>query len=161
MKRFLFLSVLVASGCAKVGDYQAKCEQQYPKMSEMAQCLDRGIKSDSRLSSAASPKLYVMAATLLGKGVDEGKISDAQARFELQNMYVNLQRKEAADQMAQGQAIQQSLLNYQTINTLQAVEQNARQPVVTQTYPTRVDTSTNCNSGFGNTVTCNSSSNIR
>lgn len=161
MKRLLVISALILSGCAKVSDYQAKCEQQYPNMSDMAQCLDTSLKSDSRFSSAASPKLYVMAAKLLGKGVDEGKISDAQARFELQNMYVNLQRQEAADQMAQGQAIQQSLLNYQTINTLQAVEQNARQPVVTQPYPTRVDTSTNCNSGFGNTVTCNSSSNIR
>lgn len=161
MKRLLFLSVLVVSGCAKVGDYQAKCEQQYPKMSDMAECLDRSLKLDSRLSTAASPKLYVMAAKMLGQGVDEGKISDTQARFELQNLYVNLQRQEAADQMVQGQAIQQSLLNSQTINTMQAIEQNARQPVVTQPYPTRVDTSTNCNSGFGNTVTCNSSSNIR
>lgn len=161
MKRLLVISAILLAGCAKVGDYQAKCEQQYPKMSDMAQCLDRSVSSDSRLASAASPKLYVSAAKLLGQGVDEGKISDAQARFELQNLYLNLQRQETADQQAQAQATQQALLSYQTINTLQAVEQNARQPVVTQPYPTRVDTSTNCNAGFGNTVTCNSSSNIR
>ena len=64
-------------------------------------------------------------------------------------------------QIAQSQAFQQALLNYQAVNTMQAIEQKARQPVITQPYPTRVDTYTNCNSGFGNTVTCNSSSNIR
>ncbi|ELY3771376.1 general secretion pathway protein GspK [Cronobacter dublinensis] len=161
MKRMIFISSLILAGCAKVGDYQAKCEQQYSKMSDMAQCLDRSISSDSRLSSAASPKLYVSAAKLLGKGVDEGKISDAQARFELQNLYLNLQRQEAADQQARSMATQQALMSYQAISTMQAIEQNARQPVITQPSPMRVDTYTNCNSGLGNTVTCNSSSNIR
>ena len=98
---------------------------------------------------------------MLGQGVDEGKISDAQARLELQNLYVQLQSQEQAQQIAQSQAFQQALLNYQAVNTMQAIEQKARQPVITQPYPTRVDTYTNCNSGFGNTVTCNSSSNIR
>lgn len=162
MNKFLILPILMLlSGCAKVSDYQSNCEQRYPRLSDMANCLDMSVKSDSRMSSASTPKLYVLAAKMLGQGVDSGKISDAQARLELQNLYVNIQRQEAYDQQAQGQAIQQALLNYQTMNTMQAVEQRATQPVINQPYPTRVDTHTNCNSGFGNTVTCNSSSNIR
>lgn len=161
MKRFLICSVIIISGCAKVSDYQASCEQRYARLSDMANCLDASVKSDSRMSSAPTPKLYVLAAKMLGQSVDEGKISDAQARLELQNLYVRLQSQEQAQQIAQSQAFQQALLNYQAVNTMQAMEQKARQPVITQPYPTRVDTYTNCNSGFGNTVTCNSSSNIR
>lgn len=161
MKKILvFLPILLVS-CAKVSDYQASCEQRYPKLSDMANCLDSSVKNDSRMATAPTPKLYVLAAKLLGQGVDEGKISDAQARLELQNLYVNIQRQQQADEMVRGQAIQQALLNYQAVNTMQAIEQKARQPVVQQSYPTRMDTYTNCNSGFGNTVTCNSSSIIR
>ena len=151
MKKSLLIIPLLLVGCAKVSDYQASCEQRYQKLSDMANCLDASVKNDSRMASAPTPKLYVLAAKMLGQGVDEGKISDAQARLELQNLYVQLQ----------SQAFQQALLNYQAVNTMQAIEQKARQPVITQPYPTRVDTYTNCNSGFGNTVTCNSSSNIR
>lgn len=73
--------------------------------------------------SAPTTKLYVLAAKMLGKGVDEGKISDAQARLELQNLYVRLQSREQAQQIAQSQAFQQALLNYQAVNTMQAIEQ--------------------------------------
>lgn len=161
MKKLLICSVIILSGCANVSDYQASCEQRYAKLSDMANCLDSSVKSDSRMASAPTPKLYVLAAKMLGKNVDEGKISDAQARLELQNLYVRLQSQEQAQQIAQGQAFQQSILNYQAVNTMQAIEQKARQPVISQPYPTRVDTYTNCNTGFGNTVTCNSNSNIR
>ena len=161
MKRLLICSVILLSGCAKVSDYQSSCEQRYAKLSDMANCLDASVKSDSRMASAPTPKLYVLAANMLGQSVDEGKINDAQARLELQNLYVRLQNQEQAQQIAQNQAFQQSLLNYQAVNTMQAIEQKARQPVISQSYPTHVDTQTNCNSGFGNTVTCNSSSNIR
>ena len=161
MKKSLLIIPLLLVGCAKVSDYQASCEQRYQKLSDMANCLDASVKNDSRMASAPTPKLYVLAAKMLGQGVDEGKISDAQARLELQNLYVQLQSQEQAQQIAQSQAFQQALLNYQAVNTMQAIEQKARQPVITQPYQTRVDTYTNCNSGFGNTVTCNSSSNIR
>ncbi|MGH5852408.1 hypothetical protein [Escherichia coli] len=161
MKKSLLIIPLLLVGCAKVSDYQASCEQRYQKLSDMANCLDASVKNDSHMASAPTPKLYVLAAKMLGQGVDEGKISDAQARLELQNLYVQLQSQEQAQQIAQSQAFQQALLNYQAVNTMQAIEQKARQPVITQPYPTRVDTYTNCNSGFGNTVTCNSSSNIR
>ncbi|MGX8941627.1 hypothetical protein ACWWJF_15960 [Symbiopectobacterium sp. Eva_TO] len=127
----------------------------------MATCLDISIKNDSRMSSEPTPKMYVLAAKFLGQKVDIGEISDAQARLELQNLYVNMQRQEKADEAARGQAFQQALLGYQTMNTMQAIEQKAKQPVIQQSYPTSIDTSTNCTSGFGNTVNCNSSSNIR
>jgi len=161
MNKYFLLCCLFLTGCAKVGDYQEKCEQRYSKLSEVASCLDSSIKGDSRLSAASSPKLYVLAAKYLGQKVDNGDISDAQARLELQNLYVNMQRQEQTDQIAQSQAVQQALLNAQTVNTLQSIEQRNRQPAYMPQAPARVDTNTNCNTGFGNTITCNSSSNIR
>lgn len=97
-----------------------------------------------------------MAAKLLGKGVDDGKISDAQARFELQNLYVNLQRQEASDQQAQSQSVQQALLGYQAMNTMQAIEQKARQP--TYVPPVNLQNNnitTDCHT-YGNNTTCRS-----
>ncbi|MGO0468753.1 hypothetical protein [Escherichia coli] len=130
MKKSLLIIPLLLVGCAKVSDYQASCEQRYQKLSDMANCLDTSVKNDSRMASAPTPKLYVLAAKMLGQGVDEGKISDAQARLELQNLYVQLQSQEQAQQIAQSQAFQQALLNYQAVNTMQAIEQKARQPVI-------------------------------
>lgn len=85
MKKSLLIIPILLVGCAKVSDYQASCEQRHPKLSDMANCLDASVKNDSRMASAPTPKLYVLAAKMLGQGVDEGKISDAQARLELQN----------------------------------------------------------------------------
>ena len=84
MKKSLLIIPLLLAGCAKVSDYQkTSCEQRYQKLSDMANCLDASVKNDSRMASAPTPKLYVLAAKMLGQGVDEGKISDAQARLEL------------------------------------------------------------------------------
>ncbi|MBC3251213.1 hypothetical protein H8I91_13135 [Serratia fonticola] len=156
MKKLLIVLPLVLTGCAKVGDYQARCEQQYPKFSDMANCLDSNVKSDYRMASAPSPKLYVLAAKMLGEGVDQGKISDAQARLELQNLYVNMKRQETADQQAQVQSIQQGLLNAQAVQTLQTINNKvASQPAYTPLQPSNV--TTNC-TRYGNSVTCNSNS---
>lgn len=125
MKKSLLIIPLLLAGCAKVSDYQTSCEQRYARLSDMANCLDASVKNDSRMASAPTPKLYVLAAKMLGQGVDEGKISDAQARLELQNLYVRLQSQEQAQQIAQSQAFQQALLNYQTINTMQAIQQKS------------------------------------
>ncbi|HCU2310641.1 TPA: hypothetical protein OUJ77_000630 [Klebsiella aerogenes] len=152
MKIAVLIPIIILSGCAKVSDYQASCEQRYAKLSDVANCLDISVKNDSRMASASTPKLYVLAAKMLGQGVDEGKISDAQARLELQNLYVNIQRQEASDQQAQGQAIQQALLGYQAMSTMQAIEQNARQPVIPQA-PQRI--TTDCHS-YGMNTTCTS-----
>lgn len=152
MKIAVLIPIIILSGCAKVSDYQASCEQRYAQLSDVANCLDISVKNDSRMASASTPKLYVLAAKMLGQGVDEGKISDAQARLELQNLYVNIQRQEASDQQAQGQAIQQALLGYQAMSTMQAIEQNARQPVILQA-PQRI--TTDCHS-YGMNTTCTS-----
>ncbi|WP_432323181.1 hypothetical protein [Yersinia enterocolitica] len=66
MKKIILILPILLAGCAKVSDYQVKCEQQYPKLSEMATCLDNSIKTDSRMASAATPKLYVLTAKMLG-----------------------------------------------------------------------------------------------
>lgn len=152
MKRMLVFLPFFLVGCAKVSDYQASCEQRYIRLSDMANCLDSSIKNDSRMVSEPTPKLYVLAAKLLGQGVDEGKISDAQARLELQNLYVNMQRQEQADEAARGQAFQQAILNYQAVNTMQAIEQKTRQPVIPPT-PQRI--TTDCHS-YGLNTTCTS-----
>lgn len=156
MKKLLLIAPLLLAGCAKVSDYQAKCEQQYPKLSDMANCLDSRVKSDSRMASAPTPKLYVLSAKMLGQGVDEGKIGDAQARLELQSLYVRIQNQEQAAQIAQSQAFQQALLNYQAVNTMQAIEQKARQP--TYIPPVQLQNNnitTDCHT-YGNNTTCRS-----
>ncbi|HGF8972907.1 TPA: hypothetical protein ACJCXU_004451 [Yersinia enterocolitica] len=156
MKRIIIVLPLILAGCAKVSDYQVKCEQQYSKFSEMATCLDNSVKTDSRLASAATPKLYVLTAKMLGEGVDQGKITDSQARLELQNLYVNMQRQESAEQQASAQAIQQGLLNAQTINTMQAIEQKTRQPTYIPPVQLRnSNMTTNC-STYGNQTRCQS-----
>ncbi len=71
MKKSLLIIPLLLVGCAKVSDYQASCEQRYQKLSDMANCLDASVKNDSRMASAPTPKLYVLAAKMLGQGVDE------------------------------------------------------------------------------------------
>ncbi|WP_254844654.1 hypothetical protein [Yersinia enterocolitica] len=156
MKRIILILPILLAGCAKVSDYQTKCEQQYSKFSDMASCLDNSVKADSRMSGAATPKLYVLTAKMLGEGVDQGKISDSQARLELQSLYVNMQRQESSEQQASAQAIQQSLLNMQTINTMQAIEQKTRQP--TYIPPVQLknnNMTTNC-STYGNQTRCQS-----
>ncbi|WP_245759456.1 hypothetical protein [Yersinia ruckeri] len=156
MKKIILILPFLLAGCAKVSDYQAKCEQQYSRFSEMASCLDTSVKTDSRMASAATPKLYVLTAKMLGEGVDKGNISDSQARLELQTLYVNMQRQESAEQQASAQAIQQSLLNMQTINTMQAIEQKTRQP--TYIPPVQLknnNVTTNC-ATYGNQTRCQS-----
>lgn len=157
MNKLSIVISLLLVGCAKVSDYQASCEQIYPKLSEMANCLDFSVKNDSRMASSSTPKLYILAAKMLGQLVDQEKISDAQARLELQNLYVNIERQEAADHQAQGAAIQQALLGYQAMSTMQAIENKANRPEIY--YPPVTphgNVSTNCYR-MGNNVQCNSS----
>ncbi|GAA0510823.1 lipoprotein [Tatumella terrea] len=156
MRKLLLIAPLILVGCAKVSDYQNKCEQIYPRLTDMANCLDRSIKNDSRMSSASQPKLYVLAAKYLGQGVDNGNISDAQARMELQNLYVNMQRQESMDEQSRSAAIQQGLLNAQAISTMQSIQQQANRP--TYVPPVRLQNNnltTTCDS-YGNQTTCHS-----
>lgn len=156
MNKLILILPIFLAGCAKVSDYQTKCEQQYQKFSDMASCLDNSVKTDSRMSGAATSKLYVLTAKMLGEGVDQGKISDSQARLELQNLYVNMQRQESVEQQASAQAIQQGLLNAQTINTMQAIEQKTRQPTYIPPVQLRnSNMTTNC-STYGNQTRCQS-----
>ncbi|WP_336842185.1 hypothetical protein [Serratia nevei] len=156
MKKLLVFLPILLVGCAKVSDYQASCEQRYPKLTDMANCLDSSIKSDSRMVSEPTPKLYVLAAKMLGQGVDQGQISDAQARVQLQSLYIQMQNSERAQQIAQSQAFQQALLNYQAVNTMQAIEQKARQPAYIPPVQLQNNSvTTNCRT-YGNQTNCQS-----
>lgn len=156
-KLLIFIPFLLAGCVAKVSDYQANCEKQYPKLSDMAQCLDHSLQSDDRMSSSPIPKMYALAAKVLGQAVDDGKLSDAQARFELQKLYVEIQNREQADQLARNQIFQQSLLNYQAFQTMQTINNKAaQQPIYTPPAQQHGNVSTNCYK-MGNNVQCNSS----
>jgi len=156
MKYVIAALPLLLIGCAKVSDYQASCEQRYSKLSDVATCLDISIKNDYRMGTAATPKMYVLAAKFLGQKVDSGDITDMQARMELQNLYINMQRQEKSDQVAQSQALQQALLNAQAVNTLQSIEQKNRQPVYIPPAPLQNNNiTTNCTT-YGNQTRCQS-----
>ncbi|MCX8958312.1 hypothetical protein EHW65_13945 [Erwinia psidii] len=150
MKKPFVILTIILSGCAKVGDYQAKCEQIYPAFSDMVNCLDNSIRSDTRLALASTPKLYVLAAKTLSQNVNTGKISEPEARLELQKIYVNMQRQERYDMQAQIQASEQSQLDQQKIKTLQTINNKVQsQPLQ------KSSTNTTCQR-WGNTVNCNS-----
>lgn len=149
MKKLLIISIVVLSGCAKVSDYQASCEQRYSKLSEMASCLDDSIKNDWRMKSASTPKLYALAAKSLGEKVDSGQISETDARLQLQSLYVGLQRQEGADNLATSQALQQSLINQKYPQQTYIDTYNALKP------EPKSQTNTTCQR-FGNTVNCQS-----
>ncbi|MDE1487980.1 hypothetical protein KKI90_16890 [Xenorhabdus bovienii] len=155
MKKLLLLTPFLLIGCVtKVSDYQAMCEQQYSRLSDMANCLDASIRNDQYLSMSTSPKLYTLTAKSLGEDVDQGKISDTKARLELQNLYVNLQQQEYADQIAQHQAFQQSEINSQAIQTMQSINNNViSQPIYTP--PPRKITTTSC-MDLGSMINCSS-----
>lgn len=108
------------------------------------------------MASEPTPKLYVLAAKMLGQGVDQGQISDAQARVQLQSLYIQMQNSERAQQIAQSQAFQQAMLNYQAVNTMQAIEQKARQPsYVPPVQLQNNNITTNCQT-YGNQTRCQS-----
>lgn len=98
MKKLIASFFLVAlSGCSAVKDrastangYQADCERQYPKFTEMVACLDKKISSNQFLSREPKPKLYLLTAKDLSSKVASGSITEDQARLQLQTRYVEI-----------------------------------------------------------------------
>ena len=95
----VLLLVLSISGCATVGSYQSACEQEYSKLSDIVACLKKKIASDSRASMKrdARVKLYLLKADQLVQYVQQGKLSEIDARVALQELYVRLKRDEQAE----------------------------------------------------------------
>lgn len=148
-KTSALIAVITLSGCATVAEYQNQCESKHQKLVDVASCLEQATKSDSRMSNAANVKLYVLAAKYLGSQVDEGKLTDMQARLELQNFYVKLKKEEAASDAEYSQRLQQALLGMQAA---QSLSQPAAPVIVT---PIKTNSTTTCTK-FGNTVNCSS-----
>ena len=98
MKRLLATAFLLAlSGCASVKEraatangYQAECERQYPKFTDMVSCLDKKISSNYFLSREPKPKLYLLTAKDFASRVSNGSITEDQARLQLQTRYVEI-----------------------------------------------------------------------
>ncbi len=146
MKKYLVLVSLLVAGCAKVGDYQNQCEQRYAKLSDVATCLDGNVRNDYRLSRAAAPKLYVLTAKQLGQAVDEGQMTDTQARVELQKVYLDLQRQDATSQAE----LQKRLADINESNKQLILSQPTYTAPPVQTNPIKTTTCT----AYGNSVNC-------
>lgn len=98
MKKLLATAFILAlSGCASVKEraatangYQAECERQYSKFTDMVSCLDKKISSNYFLSREPKPKLYLLTAKDLASRVTSGVITEDQARLQLQTRYVEI-----------------------------------------------------------------------
>lgn len=98
MKKLIAVALLMAlSGCSAVKErastangYQAECEKQYPKFTEMVTCLDGKISSNRFLSREPKPKLYLLTAKDLASRVSNGSITEDQARLQLQTRYLEI-----------------------------------------------------------------------
>lgn len=98
MKKLIAAALAMAlSGCSAVKDraatanaYQAECETQHPKFTEMVACLDKKISSNQFLSREPKPKLYLLTAKDLSSKVSNGSITEDQARLQLETLYVEI-----------------------------------------------------------------------
>lgn len=98
MKKLIAVAFLMAlSGCSAFKErastangYQAECEKQYPRFTEMVTCLDKKISSNRFLSREPKPKLYLLTAKDLSSKVSNGSITEDQARLQLQTRYVEI-----------------------------------------------------------------------
>ena len=89
--------LLALSGCSAVkgrastvNGYQADCERQHHKFTDMVSCLDKKISSNYFLSREPKPKLYLLTAKDLASRVTSGVITEDQARLQLQTRYVEI-----------------------------------------------------------------------
>ena len=97
-KLTFFLSVTtLVTGCATVGDRQAKCEIAYPGFVEMVDCLQQSIANDTRLKNNPRVKLYSLKAQQLQKQVMHKAIDEGDAKLALQELYVRLKSQETTE----------------------------------------------------------------
>lgn len=125
------------SGCATVGSYQQECEIQHKAFSDMVNCLNSSVYSDSRLAGSAFVKLYVLKAEQLSKKVSNGEMSEIDARVELQQTYVGLKQQSDIQQAANIAAYSkmQNTINQNNNNIINAYKapQQTYQPLPTPT----------------------------
>ncbi|WP_113627560.1 hypothetical protein [Pectobacterium peruviense] len=116
MKYLFAIIPLMLTSCTTTSELQSACEKRYPRLSDMATCLDYSIKEEPILASTPWLKLYVLNAKVLGKKVDKGEMDDLEARIELQNQYIAFKQKEAEADAIRYQQSQQNQLVQQEID---------------------------------------------
>ncbi|MGI0014817.1 MAG: hypothetical protein ACREBU_15460 [Nitrososphaera sp.] len=112
-------SVLTLSSCTTVGQYQGECEKRYSALTEMVSCLKARIAEDPRMgrhSSSDLLRLYLAYADAAVSRVQEGTMSETDARLALAELYSRLKTTEhtrAANEAAAYGAFLQGLGTYQ------------------------------------------------
>lgn len=96
--RIIFILSLAAiiAGCASVNTIQADCESTTSTFKELASCVTDGVRKEPSLAGSDEGKLYLLKVEQLGGQVETGKISDLDARVELQQLAVQLKAIRAA-----------------------------------------------------------------
>lgn len=97
MKSVFALMGLALAGCTTVGSIQADCQKSTSTFGAMAQCIDARLSQEGRLARHPSVQLYSLKTKQLAQRVESGKISDLDARVELQQLFVQLQKQEDDD----------------------------------------------------------------
>lgn len=137
MKHLIVIGIsAVLAGCASIKTVQSDCEQSTTTFVDMAACIDRGIGQEQRLARSDSGKLYRLKAAQLAARVEEKKISELDARVELQQLFVQI-RNTQIEQSQRAAAISAA-------QTAATSSSPASRPVQTNCY--RTGNSTNCTS---------------
>ncbi|MEI6514038.1 MAG: hypothetical protein WCO51_12320 [bacterium] len=107
MRNFLACVVLLLLvGCANVQKLQAGCEATTSTFAAMAECLKAQVadSSNPRLKNSPEVKLYLLKADQLTQQVSDKKISELDARVELQQLFVQLYQNEKSNSAASSAA---------------------------------------------------------
>lgn len=97
-KAFVILTVLLLTGCASSTLYslkadQRRCEAKSDKFVEIFECTKQQMQAQTNNNPdemSESARLYLLKGEQLNEQVAENKISDLDAKFEWQKLYVEL-----------------------------------------------------------------------
>ena len=119
---------LLLTSCATVGEQQQACEARFSRFTDMVSCLHEMAKDpNSAKDPSGRVKLYLLTAEDLSDQVKAGRISEAQARVELQQLYVQIK---AQHDREWAEAFQQAQRN----RIARQRPAQTRQPVSTDCY---------------------------
>jgi len=96
----LVTSFLILVSCATVEKRQVACEEQYSKFLDIYSCTKQSIGTDTRLNKDAGVKLYLLKGEQLVEQLNNGKISEIDAKTEWQKLFVELKQHEDGEQAA-------------------------------------------------------------
>lgn len=96
------VGLLLLVGCANVQKLQAGCEATTSTFAALAECLKAQVadSSNPRLKNSPEVKLYLLKAEQLTQQVSDKKISELDARVELQQLFVQLYQNEKSNSAA-------------------------------------------------------------